>query len=769
MKKMIAALLCIAMVLSLCACGAGDEPVSTTASADVPAEVPTEAPTEASEPAEIYAAAAAGVRALKDLTLDITLNLTRTLGPDTFTEETKQTVVLHNPGTETFSGSLYASTNIGNAFIPVEQTYMNGKLYSRVVGDKFSSAISPDDFMGQFLPSVLLDPVHYSTCELTDDSTLHFADAKEAETWLSDVVLVSAEGTARLDAEGNLTQSTYDARYREGGSDVKLTVTVGVSSEAAPVEAPEDAEEYPEVGGWEAPVMIQKALGYLGQTNSATGICQTTLAMNALNMSYATTEDAALFHDEDGFRFILSTQSVVTDGDSGETDSSNMEQLYNDGVFRITQDGETEENSSVDVPALESYVRQILTAYIPDTMQDTESLLVEETDGAYLISYELNLGDEIGHEIIELFVSPDYIEEVSTDLSTTTCVGTLGIDKATGLPVGYSISYDGTHTWNGEKYALVERVIGSLRPGSLGSYEQITGEAYPADAEEAQPLFYHVTSPDGGEMWMLGTIHAGDARTQNMAPEIYDALNASDALAVEFDINSAAEQLQEDPETAAAVAAQMMYTDGTAVSDHLTDPQLLGRLLNLSAANGTLSNNMLVMKPAALEQAVSQYFLEMGGRLSTVYGVDLHLLDLAEKQGKPILNVESMESQMAMLMGLSDELQEKMLKETLDLGMDGYNAQVGELFELWCQGNEKDITEGLNEENARDPQLQEFNDKVLHERNASMLDTCESYLASGDTVFFAVGLAHLIDPESGLIYALRDAGYTVDLVVGTAS
>ena len=757
MKKLIAMLLCLAMVLSLCACGAKEEPATTATTVAT-----TEAPTEAPDPAALYAEAAAGVEALTDLTMDITVNLVRTLGVDTFTEETKQTVVIQDLGAETFSGSLYASTNIGSAFIPVEQTYMNGRLYSRVVGDKFSAGISQEDFLGQFLPAVILDPVHYGILELTDSNTIRFAEALEAEAWLPGVTVKSAEGTAKLDDEGKLTESTYAAQYREGGSDVELTVTVAVSPEAKPVAIPEEASEYQEVKGWEGPLMIQKALGYLGQATSVSGMCQTTMAMNVFKMSYVSTENTAMFHDPDGFQFKFTNQSVITDGNSGETIPGNYEELYTDGVLKVTQDGETEEVPGAEAPVMENSVRESLAGLIPDTMKDMESLLVEETDETYLISYELNLGDALGQNMMELFVNPDYIEEFSADLSTTTCAGTLGIDKATGLPVGYSVNYVGTHTVEGEENTLAESILGSLRLGGVAAYQQITGEVYPAEAEEAQPLFYHVTSPEGKEMWMLGTIHVGNARTQNMAPAIYEAFNASDALAVEFDMNKAMEQMQENPEAAAAIAAQMMYLDGTSVADHLSDPQLLGKFMNISTSNGTYNNNMLIMKPVALEQTVAQYFMEMGGRISPVYGVDLQLLNLAEKQEKPILNVESMESQMAMLMGLSDELQEKMLKETLELGMDAYNAQLEELFDLWCLGNEAAIVEALYEEEAQDPQLQEYNDKVLQERNASMLETCESYLEGDETVFFAVGLAHLIDPESGLVNALRDAGYTVE-------
>jgi uncharacterized protein YbaP (TraB family) len=44
-----------------------------------------------------------------------------------------------------------------------------------------------------------------------------------------------------------------------------------------------------------------------------------------------------------------------------------------------------------------------------------------------------------------------------------------------------------------------------------------------------------------------------------------------------------------------------------------------------------------------------------------------------------------------------------------------------------------------------------------------MLEVAKEYLESGDTVFFAVGLAHLL-AEDGLVFTLRDAGYTVELI-----
>lgn len=44
-----------------------------------------------------------------------------------------------------------------------------------------------------------------------------------------------------------------------------------------------------------------------------------------------------------------------------------------------------------------------------------------------------------------------------------------------------------------------------------------------------------------------------------------------------------------------------------------------------------------------------------------------------------------------------------------------------------------------------------------------MLETAKEYLESGDVVFYAVGLAHLL-AEDGLVNTLREAEYTVESV-----
>ena len=152
--------------------------------------------------------------------------------------------------------------------------------------------------------------------------------------------------------------------------------------------------------------------------------------------------------------------------------------------------------------------------------------------------------------------------------------------------------------------------------------------------------------------------------------------------------------------------------------------------------------------------------------------MDNRLLRLARAAGKEILDVESGEFQISMIGGFSDPTQEMLLQETIETTRTEYIEGTRELYEAWCEGDEAALIERLaeldEEERAELDEdeiavYDEYHQKMEVERNANMALVAADYLGGGRTVFFAVGLAHLLG-EGGLVQALRDAGYTVTLI-----
>ena len=406
-------------------------------------------------------------------------------------------------------------------------------------------------------------------------------------------------------------------------------------------------------------------------------------------------------------------------------------------------------------------------------LTDIEEFYISEVSGGTVIDYTFDkfTADSLKWDACESLTGDfDSLDKLSSGYELLLAEGYLAIDEYTGLPTALSISYSGVHTIEGEDYVLSRQISNSYNAASTRAYTNITGEKPPVkeEYEEPTPVFYKVTGADGEQMWLLGTIHLGDPRTTMLPQEIYDAFASSDALAVEFDINDFEEQLAQDPALAEKVLEYYLYTDGTTIEDHLQTPDVFYAAMQTMKMTGQFSNVAMVTKPSMWSQAIEDFYMRQGYTLYTDYGVDMQLLELAETQGKTILNVESGMEQLEMLTGYSDEVQEMILLSTLAVDPLTYNKEILRLFEAWCRGDEAELiqllTTDTSEMTPEELELyEEYTRAMETDRNEKMLEVAKGYLSSGDTVFYAVGLAHLL-AEDGLVNTLRQAGYTVELV-----
>ena len=278
-------------------------------------------------------------------------------------------------------------------------------------------------------------------------------------------------------------------------------------------------------------------------------------------------------------------------------------------------------------------------------------------------------------------------------------------------------------------------------------------------------------------MWLLGTIHVGDERTAYLPAEIRTAFESADALALECNTEAFEQQIEEDEALQAQVAQAYYYTDGTTM-EQLLEAEEYARAVQFMKATGNYNENMLVAKPYLWSNAIDQFYLRQGQTLHSDQGVEEWLMDWAQELEKPIWEVESSLFQMQMLTGFSQDIQLMLLKNSMETSFRENWEGTVELYEKWCAGDEavlreylaepvgtSDMTEEeLAEYEAYKPLIEEYEKTIGFDRNIGMLNVAIQYLESGDTVFYAVGLAHLLDAENGLVDALREAGYTVELV-----
>lgn len=778
MKKILSLLLCAAMLFSLAACGTTGE---------TPAEQQAAEPTAA----EVYTQAAAALDESDVLSLQNDITLLTTAGADCYTEEFSQTLELRGRSGDSLSASLSERCEYGKVTEMLEEVYSGGTLYSKLNGYSYQSELSREAFEDYIFPVILLSAELYNTVEWKDEDTIRFADPTGPEAWLGleETELIDAEGFVDLDAEGRIVKSGFDATYSSGAAEIQLSITSSLQEPGTEeITAPANPDQYVTLPDPYVPQMLFRAEGLSGKSTAISFTQMETFTM--LDLSYgmdsvARTQTFAYDCCGDLNDLVANMDVSVTASAPyyGETYSTVQNEHFENGVYTYTVDGDATQEQEISALDMRSYYQTQLCAQIPWAADFSEYTLTD-LGGSCLIEFvmrEDSFDISEGYILYNLFSDENFLKEISQQSSVEVGArkgeGYIGIDKATGLPTSVGISYTAEYLIDGLSYSLGYEFVQAMNTGSPWIALSIS-ETRPAPDESLTaptPLFYHVTGEGGQEMWLLGTIHVGDSRTERLPQEITDALAGADALAVEFDTDAFMAQLEEDQELAAAVFQSYLYSDGSMASDHVEDQELYENAVRLMKAAGQYNAYCDYMKPFLISQSIENFYQDRGYALSSEYGVDQQLMKLAGELDKPIWNVESGQEQLEMFSGFSDALQELMLADTVYMGQTEYNRQCQELFELWCGGDEAALIQALERDESSMTEeektyyqenkalFEEYDNAVLTERNDGMLDVAVSYLEGGKQVFYAVGLAHLLS-GNGLVQALRDAGYTVELV-----
>ncbi len=288
-----------------------------------------------------------------------------------------------------------------------------------------------------------------------------------------------------------------------------------------------------------------------------------------------------------------------------------------------------------------------------------------------------------------------------------------------------------------------------------------TAATDPTKAKDAPtPLLWKVTGDKGNVMYLFGTIHLGDKRSETVLQQLSDKVDACDALAVECDVVA----FEEDEKRLSKVVQSMLYTDGTKVSDHMRAdlyPKAVDYLTKAGSYNDLYNYYNLSFWSSFLQQTEME-----NGNLDSEYAMDTLLLHRAKDRGQEILEVESVESQYEMDNNFPDDLHNMQIEAFFD-ELDDYNSNLSKLYEAWIKGDESQITAILDEEDGDDMTEEEqklaedYHKVMIIDRNNGMAEKADGYLKSGKSVFFAVGEAHMLGDE-GIVRQLTDKGYKVE-------
>jgi len=719
--------------------------------------------------AKAYNAAVEQLEAKGSVTLDIVQKSVTEVNGSSATLTVEQELTYNGLDTKVPTVKLVEKFPDSSVDWPYTEHYVGQVLYAMYGDGLFIDAFGKTQTDNRYVPVGLFSAKRYRKVVSFPDgegTCIRFENPKSAEKWAlpAGAKLVEAVGLAKLDKDGALGEMTYRVVYQYGNAKTTLEVISTPRKEAEKVELPFDASKYTQLEYFDAPRDVAYATARAARMkNTFVSNSQFTLVPSSIESGVKSYE--RYLSEKDG-RPIFRIDTTIQEYDGTTTQS---QAKYLDGVLTQTP---SKSYTMTDDEAVEAFSK----ASAPVTARPMYWKDVTVTDLGQVLLLEFTLSEEWGKSLEKDF------RTTILDYQVQEMVAYMSVDKTTGVSVGSGYKFVGsgvTYGVNGFGHKpgeLCKQVTRSVEFPAPGAYKAITGEDLPEKEPEKKPtpLFYKVTGKNGQEMWLLGTIHIGDERTGYLPKEIKDALAASDALALEMDTEKFQKDLETDPYLQQQIRDAYNYTDGSKTADHLSKVYY-DAALKYMKASGNYTYGIESLKVAIWENTISNFNLQLGCTLTSDKGVETRLTAWAQELNKPIREVESGLFQMKMLTGWSDELQEFLLMNTMSTTAQAMGQSTQQLYEQWCAGNEKALRKSVGQSGKPNflqklflkdylPLLEEYNKGMNYDRNAGMLKVAKGYLESGETVFFAVGLAHLLDSENGLVDALKDAGYTVERV-----
>jgi len=252
-------------------------------------------------------------------------------------------------------------------------------------------------------------------------------------------------------------------------------------------------------------------------------------------------------------------------------------------------------------------------------------------------------------------------------------------------------------------------------------------------------------------IYLFGTVHAGKASWYPFPDVVEKAIDESRVIAVEADITN--------QEAMTKSAGAMIYVPPDSLQKHVS-PADYARFQKQLAKYSIPEATMTSLKPF---MAVSLLVFSEWGRLGYLpaYGVDLQLLSKAHQQKKRVVELEGVETQIALMESLTEKEGAQLFAGTLTALESGLSAeQITGIVNAWQTGDPKLLLEIASKYNAEVPGAKAFEEKFIWSRHDDMVKKIEGFLASKDKTFVAVGALHLAG-ERGLVEMLKKRGYVV--------
>ena len=269
----------------------------------------------------------------------------------------------------------------------------------------------------------------------------------------------------------------------------------------------------------------------------------------------------------------------------------------------------------------------------------------------------------------------------------------------------------------------------------------------------ADPAAYHVAS-DNTDVWFLGSVHYLRPQDHPLPGIVDDLYERADTLVMELDLDDI------DP-----LAVQSSFTQAGILPDSTPLQSVIDATTYELAAARAAELGLPVSLLERLEPWLVALTLTDMGMSELGYqvtqGIEQYLLRRSDRDGKPIVGLESMDDQIGIFDALSWADQEALLLQTLR-DLETPDGNMGRLIDAWRDGRLDALTEELSADFEDMPDLETA---LIGDRNRRWVIELEQLLREGGRYLVVVGALHLVGEDS-VIDLLEERGLDVKRVTG---
>jgi uncharacterized protein YbaP (TraB family) len=263
--------------------------------------------------------------------------------------------------------------------------------------------------------------------------------------------------------------------------------------------------------------------------------------------------------------------------------------------------------------------------------------------------------------------------------------------------------------------------------------------------EAASGCIWKVTGPNGGTLYLGGSIHVLRSTDYPLPAGYNHAFEASSRVALEV-----------DPKALEGSSASLLkagkYPKGDSLKNHV-DPRTYDYLRRLFALMKIPEQKFSAYRPWCLVLLLES----PSGGFSHELGVDEFISNRARANGKTIVGLETADEHSSVYSGLSERQSEALLLVSL-IPSEGAPGGREAILNAWRKGDAETLSRNIRVAYSDFPA---FADRLLGARNRRWIPKMESYLKSGQTYFVVVGAGHLGGSE-GLLALLRARNYKLE-------